>query len=119
MAKINKNKCIGCAICANICPAGIEMVNGKAEIKDENASCLKDAARACPQNAISIGDGEEESNEGDRNPDLNPNYGTGKGIGMGQGTGRGIGAGTGRGLGRGPRDGRGQGRGGGGRGSGR
>jgi len=102
MAKINKDKCIGCAICANICPEGIEIVNGKAEIKDKNASCLKEAARACPQSAISVGDG-GESNEDD--------YGTGRGTG----TGRGMGAGRGRGLGRGPRDGRGQGRGGGGR----
>jgi len=60
------------------------MVDGKAEIKNENAGCLKDAARACPQNAISIGD-EEESSEGDRNPNFNQNYGQGRGIGMGLG----------------------------------
>ncbi len=113
MVKINKNKCIGCAICANICPAGIEMVGGKAEIKDENASCLKDAARACPQGAISFGEEEGKSNEVDKNPNLNPDYG------MGKGTGRGMGAGRGRGFSRGPRDGRGQGRGGGGGGRGR
>jgi len=109
MAKINKDKCLGCAICTNICPEGIEIVDGKAEIKDENASCLKEAARACPQNAIDVGDVGRESNENDKN------YGTGEGAGMGPGTGRGMGAGGGRGLGRGPRDGRGQGKGGGGR----
>jgi len=113
MAKINKDKCIGCAICANICPAGIEIVNGKAEIKDENADCLKDAAKACPQNAISIGEEEENLDKGNGNPNLNLNYGKDGRIGIGQRIGRGVGMGRGKGLGMGPRDGRGQGRGGG------
>jgi ferredoxin len=110
MITINKDKCISCAICANICPAGIKMVNGKAEIKDENANCLKDAASACPQNAINIGE-DENFNEGNENSSFNSNYGQGRGMGQGQGVRRGMGAGKGRGFGVGPRDGRGAGRG--------
>jgi len=105
MASINKNRCVGCGICANICPEGIEMIGGKAEIKDENAKCIKNAADACPKKAIIL-DG-DNFNEG--NVNINSNYNPG----MGQG--RGMGAGRGKGLGRGPRDGRGGGRGGGGR----
>ena len=101
-ARIDKTKCVGCGVCAGICPEGIEMVGEIAEIKDENAGCLKDAADACPQEAI-IFNGEKSDNKTDKT--MNQNYGQGMGRG----------AGKGRGLGRGPRDGRGGGRGGGGR----
>ena len=59
-ARIDKGKCVGCGICANICPKGIEMVDGKACIKDENASCLVDAANSCPRNAIVLIDRKKE-----------------------------------------------------------
>jgi len=52
MIHISKNKCVGCGICANICPEGIEILNGRARIKDQNASCLKNVIMACPQGAI-------------------------------------------------------------------
>jgi len=100
--KINKDKCTGCGSCANICPEGIEMIDRKAEIKNENAGCMEDAAGICPYGAISNDDKEEDSQES-----VNPN--------AGQNFGQGLGRGTGRGLGRGPRDGRGKGLGGGGR----
>lgn len=54
MPLIDKNKCIGCGICANICLKGIEIVNGKARIKNQDMACLKDAANACPQKSIAI-----------------------------------------------------------------
>ena len=111
MVKINQNKCVGCGICAGMCPEGVEIVNRKARIKDENAECLKDAANACPRGAITL-NGEDEKTEPSEN--TRAEFNRGRGQGMGQG--RGIGAGRGRGLGRGPRDGRGRGRGGGGRG---
>jgi len=101
-ARIDKTKCVGCGICAGICPEGIEMVGEIAEIKDENAGCLKDAADACPQEAI-IFNGGKSDNKTDKT--IKQNYGQGMGRG----------AGKGRGLGRGPRDGRGGGLGGGGR----
>ncbi len=107
--RINKEKCIGCAVCQNICPNGIKMVEGKAEIKDETAECLKKAADACPQKAIIIDEKDYSKNKKDEKSREEYNqYRL-----MGQG--RSIGAGRGRGLGRGPRDGRGRGRGGGGR----
>ena len=107
--RIDKTRCIGCAVCENICPEGIRMVNGKAEILDENAGCLKDAVNECPQGAIIF----------DENPSKYKTVKTfdqssRQGRRMGQG--RGMGAGGGRGLGIGPKDGRGGGRGGGGRG---
>jgi ferredoxin len=102
MVKIIREECIGCGVCANICPDGIEMVDGKAKIKDENADCLKEAADACPRNAILL-NGE---NSGNKKTNNNPvNFGQGRGMGKGKG----------RGLGLGPRNGRGMGRGGGGR----
>jgi ferredoxin len=110
MAKINKNKCIGCGICANICPEGIEIVNGKAEIKDEKAICLKDAANACPQNAISIGEEGRTPDKENGNPIFNQNYNQGRRMGIGPRTGT-VGSGRGKGFGMGPKDGRGQGRG--------
>jgi len=106
-AKINESKCVGCGVCASICPDGFEMVDGKARVKDWNADCLKDAASACPQNCIIFGDKEESNSEDE-----------GFSESAGSGGGRGMGAGMGRGLGAGPRDGRGRGRGGGGRGMG-
>lgn len=51
-ARIEKENCIGCALCEGICPDGIKMTNRKAEIIDENVDCIKDAADACPRGAI-------------------------------------------------------------------
>ena len=112
-ASIDKNKCTGCGICIRECPNGIEIVDKKARIKDENADCLKAAANACPIGAILL-EKENEKTELDKDTKTEFNQGYGQRIGQG----RGLGAGRGRGLGIGPRDGRGQGRGGGGRGKG-
>ena len=108
MSWIDQEKCVGCAICTDICPEGIKMVNGAAEIIDENAGCLKDAADACPQEAIIL-NGQDSKNKTDKTSNQNDNQY--KQIGRGSG----MGAGRGRGLGIGPRDGRGGGSGGGGR----
>lgn len=106
--RIDDARCIGCAICVNICSKGIKMEGRTAKIIDENAECLKDAAAACPQNAIIL---EEEDSKNQTDKTSNQNYNQYRPVGRG----RGIGAGSGRGLGIGPRDGRGRGRGGGGR----
>ena len=55
--KVDKEKCIGCGVCVSICPSGFEMFEGKAREKKaeiKKITCEKDAAEACPVNAISI-----------------------------------------------------------------
>ena len=103
MARIDKERCVGCGICASMCPDGIEMRDGKAEIKSDSAGCLRDAAGACPQRAIVLDEGVADK---DADKDSSRDYGQG---GWGQGSGQG----RRRGLGRGPRDGRRRGMGGG------
>lgn len=53
-AKVNKEKCIGCGICENICPVeAIKIEDGKAEISDgciECGACVGE----CPVEAISL-----------------------------------------------------------------
>jgi len=46
--KIDQDKCLGCGVCARVCPDGIEMKDGKAIIKDNSAKCLNEAAEICP-----------------------------------------------------------------------
>jgi ferredoxin len=60
LVKIDENKCVGCGICVNICPQGFEILNGKARIEDENASCIVEAVNSCPQGAIIL---EENKNQ--------------------------------------------------------
>jgi len=60
MVRIDKNRCIGCGICVNICPQGFNIVNRKAIIEDENASCIIEAVNGCPQSAIIL---EENNNQ--------------------------------------------------------
>ena len=52
MVKIDKNRCVGYGICVNICLQGFEILNGKAKIKDENASCIIETANSYPRGAI-------------------------------------------------------------------
>jgi len=95
MARIDKERCAGCGICAGMCPDGIEMKGGKAVIKNERAGCLKDAAGACPKGAIVFDEGAADRDAG---KDSSRGYGQG-GWGQGSGQGRGMGSGRGRGLG--------------------
>lgn len=52
MLCVDKNKCVGCGICEIVCPAGIEVLNGIARIKDGDVDCLGKAVRVCPQKAV-------------------------------------------------------------------
>lgn len=55
MVKIDKEKCIGCGLCAELCGEVFEMQgDGKAGVKeDKNIPCVKDAIASCPVDAIS------------------------------------------------------------------
>lgn len=55
MVKVNQEKCIGCGMCAGMCPETFVMnADGKAEvIKTETTECAKNAAANCPVEAIS------------------------------------------------------------------
>lgn len=110
MVKIDKTKCVGCSICANICPDGIKMEGNKARIKNEKAECLKEAATACPKGAILLNENTE--NQEGVSTNFNQN------LSQSRGQERKMNAGTGRGFGIGPRNGRGRGRGGRGQGRG-
>lgn len=56
--KINKEKCIGCGLCSNLCPEVFEMgEDGKAKVKEEadmekNKECVEEAIEGCPVGAI-------------------------------------------------------------------
>ncbi len=54
-AKINKEKCVGCNICVDLCPEGLSIGDdGKPTIINGDADCLPEAAKNCPQKAIKI-----------------------------------------------------------------
>lgn len=52
--KIDREKCIGCGLCASLCPEVFEMDdNMKAKVKSKkNLPCVKDAISSCPTEAI-------------------------------------------------------------------
>jgi ferredoxin len=56
MIKVDAKKCIGCGLCASICPEVFEMAsNGKAKVKaQKKIPCVKEAKESCPVDAISM-----------------------------------------------------------------
>lgn len=51
---VNKEKCIGCAACTQICSRSFQLgIDGKAEAI-EDSECASNAAEACPVQAISV-----------------------------------------------------------------
>ena len=56
---INEELCVGCGMCASLCPEVFEIENGKSKIKEEvilekHQNCLKKAAENCPVEAIEV-----------------------------------------------------------------
>jgi len=59
--KVNKNKCLGCGLCTNLCPQVFELKNGRSQIKksanlEKNLKEIKQAAENCPVQALKISD---------------------------------------------------------------
>lgn len=58
MLKVDKEKCIGCGLCVNLCPEVFELgEDGKAKRKEgadpeKNKDCVKEARESCPVGAI-------------------------------------------------------------------
>ncbi len=55
MVKVDKEKCIGCGLCIELCPEVFDMQSdGKSGVKeDKDIPCVKDAIVSCPVEAIS------------------------------------------------------------------
>ncbi|HOK17428.1 MAG TPA: ferredoxin [Candidatus Paceibacterota bacterium] len=56
---INRNKCLGCGMCVNLCPEVFELKNGKSSLKEKVNSekykdCVREAIQNCPVQAIKI-----------------------------------------------------------------
>lgn len=57
MMIVDKNKCIGCGLCVKDCFLNdIELVNGKAHIKNETCIKCGHCIAICPKNAVSTDD---------------------------------------------------------------
>jgi ferredoxin len=53
--RVDKEKCIGCGLCASLCAEVFTMgSDGKASVKaQKDIACVKEALESCPVNAIS------------------------------------------------------------------
>ncbi len=52
---VNQDECIGCELCANICPKVFKMIDGKSHVVDQNADSkenIEQAIVSCPVQSI-------------------------------------------------------------------
>ncbi len=55
--KVDRDTCIGCGVCASICPDVFEIdEEGKAKVlvEETDLECVKEAAESCPTGSITI-----------------------------------------------------------------
>lgn len=70
---VDKDKCIGCGLCASDCVGSIiKIVDGKANVKDNGCIACGHCEAICPVNAIVLDGFEEESVEYNEQTRLNP-----------------------------------------------
>ncbi|MDI3496584.1 MAG: ferredoxin [Patescibacteria group bacterium] len=55
MVKVDQNKCIGCGLCAGLCPETFQInADNKSEVVNpQDTDCSKNAEQNCPVQAIS------------------------------------------------------------------
>jgi ferredoxin len=57
LVKINDEECIGCGVCAQICPEVFQLDDevGKAKVvRPQGAECAQEAADSCPVGCIKV-----------------------------------------------------------------
>lgn len=57
LVKINDEECIGCGVCAQICPEVFQLNDeaGKAKVaRPQGAECAQEAADSCPVGCIEV-----------------------------------------------------------------
>lgn len=57
LVKINEEECIGCGVCAQICPEVFQLDDeaGKARVvRVQGADCAREAADSCPVGCIEV-----------------------------------------------------------------
>ncbi len=56
VVRVDENKCIGCGLCASLCPNVFKLEKGKSRVINPEGECenLENARDSCPAGAISI-----------------------------------------------------------------